>query len=161
MFLGQIWSQKPKFSKLTEIWYLGTLLYPYFEFMLILSKFLWFKFFWLIWSHYVKFYKMTAISNKGTLLYAYYDFSVYFFKNFVSHSFLDKFHLKIWSFPNWLKFRSGVHCYLLITILTFIFFKILSFIWFGEIWSQNLMFSKLTEIWYKGNLLYADYGFDM
>ena len=32
VFLGQIWSQKLKFSKLTKIWYRGTLLYPYFKF---------------------------------------------------------------------------------------------------------------------------------
>ena len=30
--LGQIWSQKLKFSKVTETWYSSTLLYPYFEF---------------------------------------------------------------------------------------------------------------------------------
>ena len=31
-FFGQIWSQKLKFSKLTEIWYRHKLLYPCFEF---------------------------------------------------------------------------------------------------------------------------------
>ena len=28
-------------------------------------------------------------------------------------------------------------------------------IFWGEIWLQNLKFSKLTEIWYRGTLLYA------
>ena len=31
VFLGQIWSEKLKFSKLTKIWYTGTLLHPYFN----------------------------------------------------------------------------------------------------------------------------------
>ena len=30
VFFGHIWSQRLKFSNLTEIWYRGTLLYPYF-----------------------------------------------------------------------------------------------------------------------------------
>ena len=49
---------------------------------------------------------------------------------------------------------------MLITILMFIFSKVLSVIFFGLIWSQNLMFSNLTEILFKGTLLYADYEFD-
>ena len=32
---------------------------------------------------------------------------------------------------------------------------------FGQIWSQNLKFSKLTEIWYRGTLSSADYDFDV
>ena len=31
----------------------------------------------------------------------------------------------------------------------FIFSKFFSFIFFGQIWSQNLEFFKLTKIWYK------------
>ena len=46
VFLGQIWSHKLKFSKLTEMWYRHTLLYPYFEFNVLFSKFLTFIFFW-------------------------------------------------------------------------------------------------------------------
>ena len=55
--------------------------------------------------------------------------------------FLGKFGLKNISFPNWLKFGIGVHCYILILNLMFIFPKILSltFFWgkFGsKIWSS-------------------------
>ena len=50
---------------------------------------------------------------------------------------------------------------MLITILIFNLPKFCHSYNFGQIWSQNLMFSKLTEIWYKGTLLYADYGFDV
>ena len=46
VFFGQIWSQKLKFSKLTEIWYKCTLLYPIWNLMFIFSKFLSFIFFW-------------------------------------------------------------------------------------------------------------------
>ena len=45
VFFGQIWSQKLKFSKLTKIWYRGTLLYPHFEFNVYFSKFLSLTFF--------------------------------------------------------------------------------------------------------------------
>ena len=45
-----------KFSKLTEIWYSGTLIYPYFEFN-VLS----FIFFLEIWSQNQKFSKLTQI----------------------------------------------------------------------------------------------------
>ena len=38
VFFGKIWSQKLKFSKLTKIWYRGTLLYPHFEFSVYFSK---------------------------------------------------------------------------------------------------------------------------
>ena len=32
---------------------------------------------------------------------------------------------------------------------------------FGQIWSDNLKFYKMTEISYKGKLLYAYYDFDV
>ena len=51
------------------------------------------------------------------------------------------------------KFGTGVDCYMLIMILIFIFSKFFSVIFFGQILSQNLKFSKLTEIWYRGTLL--------
>ena len=54
----------------------------------------------------------------------YYYFDVYFFKIFVSHIFLCKFDLIIWSSTNWLKFHTGVHCCKLSIILICIFFKI-------------------------------------
>ena len=119
-------------------------------------------------------------------------------------SFLGKFCLKNGSSPNRLKFGAGVHCYMLITILLFIFSKCSSFILFwanfvpkceilqinwnlvqgyiaigllrflcfffqnfchsyflGQIWSQNLKFSVLTEIWGKRTFLYACYNFNV
>ena len=42
-----------------------------------------------------------------------------------------------------------------ISILMFIFSKFLSFIFFEQIWTQNLKFSELTEIWYRGTFLYV------
>ena len=48
---------------------------------------------------------------------------------------------------------------MLIMILMFISSKIFHSHNFGQILSQNLIFSKLTEIWCKGTFLYADYGF--
>ena len=74
---------------------------------------------------------------------------------------MGKFSLKNWSSPNWLKLGTSVHSYMLISNLIFTFSKFLSFIFFGQIWSQNLKFSKLTEIWYRGTLLYAYYDFNV
>ena len=54
-----------------------------------------------------------------------------------------------------MKFGTEVHSYMLISILMFIFSKILWFIFFEQIWTQNLKFSKLTEIWYRGTFLYV------
>ena len=56
---------------------------------------------------------------------------------------------------NWNLVATGVYCYMLITTLVLIFLKIFSSIFFGLIWSQNLKFFKLTEIWYRGRLPYA------
>ena len=77
MFLGQSWSQKLKFSKLTEIWYRG----------IFFSKFFSFIFSGQIWFQNLKFFKLTEISHGVTLLYATYDFNIYFFKSFVSYIF--------------------------------------------------------------------------
>ena len=60
-----------------------------------------------------------------------------------------------------MKFGTGVHCYMLITILMFVFSKFLSFIFFAQIWSKNLKFSKMNEIRYRGTLLYAYYDFNV
>ena len=70
---------------------------------------------------------------------------------------MDRFGLQNWSSPNWLKFGT-VYCYTLISNLMFIFpkiFVICIFLW--QLWSQNLMFSKLIEIWCRFTLLYAYY----
>ena len=72
---------------------------------------------------------------------------------------------QIWSqklsSPNSLKFGTGVHCYILISNLMFIFPKFLSFTFSRQIWSQNLKSSKLTEIWYKSTFLYAHFDFNV
>ena len=75
--------------------------------------------------------------------------------------FLGKFGPKNWSSPNRLKFGVWVHCYILISNLMFIFSKFLSFIFFGQIWSQNLKVLKLNGIWYSGTLLYVYYNFNV
>ena len=110
-----------------------------------------------IWAQKLKFFKLTEIWYKRAWLYPYFEFNVYFFQS----SFQEKFGPKLWSPPNWLKFCGWVHCYMLFTILMFIFSKFCNSYNFGQIWSPNLMFSKLTEIWYKSTLLCADYGFDV
>ena len=83
------------------------------------------------------------------------------FPKFLSLMFLGKFDPIIWISSNWLKFRIGVHCYMLITALMFIFSKKISFTFLGQIWSKNLKFYKLTEICCKRTLLYAYYNFNV
>ena len=48
-----------------------------------------------------------------------------------------------------------------ITVLMFIFFKIIFIHILRQIWSQNLKFFKLTGIWYRGRLLYAYFDFNV
>ena len=62
---------------------------------------------------------------------------------------------------NWNLVATGVHCYMLIAILMFIFSKIFSSIFFGLIWSQNLKFFILTEIWYRDSLPYTYFDFNV
>ena len=118
-------------------------------------------FFGQIWSQNLKFAKLTEIWYRGTLLYAYYDFDVYFSKICVTHVFLIKFGSIIWISSNWSKFRRGLHFYMLNTVLMFIFSRFFSFIFFGQIWSQNQKFFKLTKIWYRGRSLYAYFDFNV
>ena len=75
--------------------------------------------------------------------------------------FLGKFGSKNWSFPNWLKFGTRVYCYIFISNLVFFNSSNFSHIFLGQIWSQNLKFSKLTEIWYRDTLLCAYYDFNV
>ena len=91
-FSGQIWSQKLKFLKLTEIWYRHTLLYPCFEFNVNSFNFFFHSNFWgQIWFQNLKFSKLTEIWYQGASLYVHHDFNIYFFKIFVIHCFLGKF----------------------------------------------------------------------
>ena len=174
---------------MTEIWYRGRLLYTYFDFnvcksevlqinwnlvatrvhfymlitilMFIFSKFFSFIFFVLIWSQNLKAFKLIEIWYIGRLLYAFFDFIVYLFKFFVIHIRSCKFVPKIWSSSNWLKFGTEVDYHMLISTLMFIFSKFFSFIFFGQIWSQNLKFFILTEIWYRGRLPYTYFDFNV
>ena len=82
IFYGQIWSQNLKFTKLTKIWYCGTLVYPYFDFEVCFFKI----FLVQIWSQNLKFFRLTEISSRGALLYAYYHFITYFLKLYVNYN---------------------------------------------------------------------------
>ena len=117
--------------------------YSQVEFVLILHPKV---FFGQIWSQKLKFSKLIKIWYRVTLLYPHFEFNIYFSKSFVIHIFLGKFGPKILSSPNQPKFGTGVHSYMLITILMFIFPKFLSLMFFGQIWSHNMDFFKLTEI---------------
>ena len=50
---------------------------------------------------------------------------------------------------------------MLILFLIFIFSRFFSFIFLGQIWSQNLTFFKFTEIWNRGRLPYAHFDFNV
>ena len=63
-----------------------------------------------------------------------------FTKNFVSHIFSDKFNLKIWSSPNWLKFGAGLYYYMFIYD-----FNVCHSYNFGKTWSRNLMLSPICD----------------
>ena len=123
--------------------------------MFFFQKFLSLRFFGQIWSQNLKFSKLTEIWYRRTLLYAYYDFDVYFSYFFVSHIFWGR---QIWSHN--LKFMTEIlqrgtllHAYYDLNV--YFFQKFCQSYFLGKIWSQNLKFSKLTEIWYSGTLLYV------
>ena len=109
--------------------------------MFIFSKFLSFIYFGLIWSQNLKFSKLTEIWDKRTFLYACYKGNVYFSKIFTTHIFWGQFFPTIWSSSKWLKFRRGVNCCLLITILMIIFSKFLSviFFWINLVPKSNVL----------------------
>ena len=147
VFFRQIWSQKLRFSKLTQNWYRDTLLYPYFEFNVYFSKIFDTHFFGQIWSQNLKLIKFSKNWYRSRLLHAYYSFNVYSFKIFVFHLFWTNLVpksevLKI----NWNLLQGYIAIYMLITILMFIFAKSLSLMYFCQIWSHNLDLFKLTEI---------------
>ena len=174
---------------MTEIWYIGRLLYDYFDFniyksevlqinwnlvaagvhycmlitnlMFIISKLFSFIFFGLIWSQNLKFFKLIEIWYIGRSLYAYFDFIAYFFKFFVIHIRSGKVGPKIWSYSNLLKLGAEGDYHMLISTLMFIFSKLFSFIFLGKISSQNLTFVRLTEIWYRGRLPYGYFDFNV
>ena len=145
---------------MTEIWHRNILLYAYYVLMFIFSKFLSVIFWGQISPHNLKIYKMTQILCRGSLLYAYYDVNVYLFQIFCQSYFCGQFGHTIWSFPHWLKFLPHITTCLLWFWYLF-FAKLCHSNNFGQICSLNPKFSRLTEIWYKGTFLYADYGLDV
>ena len=74
---------------------------------------------------------------------------------------MGKFGHKNWSSPNWLKLGTDIHCFILVLNSMLIFPIFFCSYFFGQIWSQNLKFSKLTEIWYQGTLLYVYHNFNI
>ena len=72
-------------------------------------------------------------------------FNVYFFTIFVSHIFLDKLGLKNLKFSELTEILYWITLLLAYYNFNVCFFKLLSHN-FGQIWSQNQMFYKLTEI---------------
>ena len=63
--------------------------------------------------------------------------------------------------PNCLKSGTDIHCFILVSNLILIFLNFFHSYFLGQIWSQNLKFSKLTEIWYQGTLLYVYHDFNV
>ena len=129
--------------------------------MFIFSKFFSFIFFGQIWSENLKFFKLTKNWYRGRFLYVYFDFNVHFFKIFVIHIFWANLVSK----PEVLQINWNlVQAYIAICSLRFwyLFFQIFyQSYFFGQVWSQNLKFSKLTKIWYRRTLLYAYYDFNI
>ena len=92
IFVGLIWSQNLKFSKLTKIWYRGTLVYAYYDFNIIFSNFLSVTSSWANFVSKPEFLEIDRNLVQGyCILYTYYNFNVYFFKSFVTHIILGKF----------------------------------------------------------------------
>ena len=74
---------------------------------------------------------------------------------------MGKFSHKNWSSPNWLKSGTDINCFILVSNSMLIFLIFFHSYFLGQIWSQNLKFSKLTEIWYQGTLLYVYHNFSI
>ena len=77
-----------------------------------------------------------------------------FFQNSCHLYFLGKFGPKIRSSTKWQKLCARVYNCILITILMLIFQNYGHSHFFGQICSENLNFSKLTEIWCKVHYYY-------
>ena len=82
----------------------------------------------------------------------------------------DELHLKLffvgrlgpknWSSLYWLKSGTDIHCLFHVSNLM-LFLKFFHSYFFAQIWSHNLKFSKLTESWHRGTLLYAYHSFNI
>ena len=155
IYLGQVWSQNLKFLKLTEICYSRRWPCADFHFNVYLFKILfvhiWRQILSRKWtsSNWLKF--GTEVDDHGLV-----SIIMFIFSNFLFiHIFFVKFGLIIWSFSDWLKFGTEIDYLILIANLMFIFSKLFSLIDLGQVWSQNLKFVKLTEVWYRGRLPYT------
>ena len=89
---------------------------------------------------------------RSRLPYAYFEFNVYFIKILLIHIFGANLVPKIWNSSNSLKLGTEVDYHVLISVLMFIFSKLFSFIFLGQIWSPNLKFFRLTAVSYRGRL---------
>ena len=67
-------------------------------------------------------------------------FKCLFFQKFFSYIFLCKFGPKIWGSIKWPKFRTGVHCCILITILIFFFTVFVNHIFWTNLVSKFKVF---------------------
>ena len=127
----------------------------------VFSKLFSFIFFGQIWSQYLKFFKLTVLWYRGRFLNPYFDFNVYFSGILIILIFLDKFGPKS-ELPQ--INLNLVQVYIAICLLRFqcLVFPIFcqSYL-FGQIWSHNQKFYKMTEISYTGILLYAYYDFNV
>ena len=119
--------------------------------MFIFPKFLPFRLFWANLFSTSKVLQINWNLAQGYIPIFLFRFWLLFFRNFCHSYFLGKCSPKIWSSPNKLKFDTGVYCYMHIRILMFSFTKSCHLYSFGN-FGQNLMFSMLIEIWYKGIL---------
>ena len=90
----------------------------------IFSIFFSFIFLGQIWSRNLKYFKLTEITYRGTLLCAYCNFDVYFFKIIVIHIFWANMVPKSIVLQIYLNMIQGYNCYILISILMFIFWVI-------------------------------------
>ena len=85
-----------------------------------------------VWSHNLDFVKLTEISWRVHC----YMLIKCFFRNSFHLYFFGNLGPKIWSSSNWLKSGTEVDCYMLISILLFVFSKFLLLIFFGKTWSN-------------------------
>ena len=122
------WANLAKFFNFTEISYRGTLLYTYYDFNVCFFKIFVIHIFWVNLVP-----KSEVLQINWNLAYGYITMwllqsQCLFFRNFCHSYFSGKFGPKIWSSSDWLKLGAEVDCDMLVSILMFIFSKVLSFI---------------------------------
>ena len=162
-FLGQFWSRKWTSSNWLKF---GTEVDHHVLISILMGFFFKFSFhssfFWQIWSQNLKFFRLTEKWHRDRLPYTYFDFNVYFFKIFGHPYFLwENLVPQKHTFAKLIEIWSSGTLYMLILTLTFIITKFFSFIFLGQIWSQNPKFFRLTELWYKDRLTYTYFHFNV